>query len=482
MKVGSWGSVAARAGTATPLLLFVALVPTAVLGGFRYGGHDASRLLQLGVLLIGAVLFCVSQFKAEPARRHAGPWIWAAGALALASVGASAMPLMALRELALMLGLVVITLATADGLTHDADSRLAGAAVLGACALYAFVLTLLSTLPVMAGQSLAWQNLAVGYDNYRFFNHVQTVALPLLALLATRTRRWSPPWFAAWFALSVYAAFVWCSGARGTVIAIAVAMLIALSALGIGNVWPLGRTLMLAAVAGALVYIAFILGPGWVGHPLSTGAERSVASLTSDSARLQLWRIALDQIAGSPWLGVGPMHYAHEPNPKAAHPHNVYLQVAAEWGLPMLMLLLAVVARSLVRMARSIRASTTASARAEGAALWLACIALLIDGLVSGNFVMPVAQMWIALCVAWSLAWNRRHSVPAPCAAAPSPAAAPGRWRARLAGMAVLISQVWLLTAVWPEAADLTSHLRHVQRDLVHNAKSNPRFWSDGWF
>lgn len=462
-----------------PLLVFIALVPVGTQAISRLGGHDMARLLQLLVLACACTLYVARQFTPRYARPVPHPAVLAVlAALTIASVAAAAMPAMALREVALFLALAAAVAVTADSLGADAGRR-AGLAVLAGCGIYAAVLCVIAALALLNRQTLAWAELAVGYDNYRFFNHAQTVALPLLALLALDARRRSAPWWVAWFSMVVYVAFLVCSGARGTVVALAAAGLVAWAALGANTVWPVIRTLLVAGLAGGLLYaLAFHALPSLAVDQQVSTPNRSVASLGSDSARLQLWRIALDQIQDAPWLGVGPMHYAHQPNPKAAHPHNIYLQLAAEWGLPMLLLVCGMVAKGLVGMARSVRATTSEPSRREGAALFVGCVALLADGSVSGNFVMPVPQMWIVLCIAWAVAWSRTHGPSAPRAAA----AAGSPWTGRLVAGLALAALLWLIGAVWDEASDLPAHLEHVRRDLVGNAKTNPRFWSHGWF
>jgi O-antigen ligase len=462
-----------------PLLVFIALVPVGTQALSRLGGHDTARLVQLLVLACACALYAARQFT--PRLASPVPHIAVLAAVATlsgASVAASAIPAMAGRELALFLALAAAVAVTADSLGANARRR-AGLAVLAGCGLYAALLCLLAALAVLSRQPLAWTELAVGFDNYRFFNHAQTVALPLLALLALDARRHSASWWVAWFSMVVYATFLVCSGARGTVVALAAASLVAGVVLGANTVWPVIRTLLLAGLAGCLLYaLTFHALPNWTGHPLVASPDRSIASLSSDNARLHLWRIALDQILSAPWLGVGPMHYAHYPNPKAAHPHNVYLQVAAEWGLPMLLLLCGMATKGLVRLVLAVRAASSQTVRREGVALFVACIALLADGSVSGNFVMPVAQMWIVLCIAWAVAWTRAQG---PAAPRPSPAAR-SPWAGRLVAGFALAAPLWLIGAVWDEASDLKAHLEHIRRDLVGNAKTNPRFWSHGWF
>ena len=62
-----------------------------------------------------------------------------------------------------------------------------------ASAAYVAVILLLVIAGYLAGQPLKRAELFVGYDSYRFFNHVQTAALPVavLALCVARRRTWS---------------------------------------------------------------------------------------------------------------------------------------------------------------------------------------------------------------------------------------------------------------------------------------------------
>jgi O-antigen ligase len=479
--IGSMQKLMSIARRDWPLQAFVVAVPTLVLaaGGGSY--HDASRLQQLGVLLAGALLMLTGWRSGE--WRVSRRWLaWTAGlaVLAVASVAGSAMPAMAWREVALTLGIAGLVAATAGGLGDGAERSLRrfGLAALVGSTLYAFVLCLLALTSIVDARALSWPDLALGYDNYRFFNHVQTVALPLLALQAQDARLGRPVRWAAWFAMAVYWAFVFCSGARGTAFAVFFAVAICVPFLGWRTGWSVIRALLVGAAAGAVAYVVlFFVLPVWAGYPVTVAADRAVASLTSDNARLLLWDVAMQQIMASPWLGVGPMHYAHYPNPKATHPHNIYLQVAAEWGIPMLIALLAMAGRGLLKLRQTIRSLPAGPVQSEGAGLWICCIAVLADGAVSGNFVMPVSQMWIAFALAWTIAWIRLHGSERDA----RPADRHSMTRSRLAAAVLALSQVWLIAAVWHEATDLDAHLSDVRKDLG-NAKKNPRFWSDGWF
>jgi putative inorganic carbon (hco3(-)) transporter len=463
------------------LWAYVALVPTAFLAAYGRSDHDATRALQLLALLLAAGALWTACWRQKDREIGSRPALWALviAALATASTAMSAMPAMALQEVALILGLIAVAVGAADEMVRH-GLRGARIAVLIGSGVYAFVLFALIAASVAGGANVVWSAMAVGYDNYRFFNHVQTAALPLLALQVIGAPRGGRGQWVAWFTMVVFWAFIICSSARGTALAIAAGVVVASAMTGVRAVWPLARTLGTSLLVGLLVYgLVFQWLPRLGLLALGEPAERSVASISSDSARLQLWQVAVDQIRSSPWLGIGPMHYAHQPNPKAAHPHNIYLQIAAEWGIPMLLALLALAGVGLAKLRAAIKRADGQAARAEGAGLLVACIAILADGAVSGNFVMPVAQMWIALVAAWAIAWTRRQGDASTPPLPRSPGVSLPRWAWP---SLVLASQVWLVAAVWDEIRDPAAHLKHVHRDLVQNAKSNPRFWSDGWF
>ena len=251
------------------------------------------------------------------------------------------------------------------------------------------------------GARLNRAELFVGYDNYRFSNHAQSAAVPLtvLAMTVAPPRSWLHP--LAWFAAIGGFALLFTVAGRGTLVGIVTGAVLIGALLGRASF----ATLRHPAIAAALGLLLFALLFGLL--PLLTGVTPEFsegyygARMGSVEARFFLWRIAQSYIERSPWLGIGPMHYAHFHNPEAAHPHNVYLQVAAEWGVPMLLLLVGLGVVALRRLALAVRRCPETRQRDCGIGLFLACVAIAVDGLFSGNFVMPVSQVWIAFTFGW---------------------------------------------------------------------------------
>jgi O-antigen ligase len=452
------------------IALYLVAVPLASVGIERWSGHDLARAAQVA-LGLACALACVGQPPPWP--RWATAPLAAGAALALAAVLMAPLPAMALRELALSLGLIAVValIATVPG-TARIGLRVV---VVVATALYVTVILLIVITVIASGSTPSRIDLFIGYDNLRFYNHVQTVAMPLTLAAAAwpgLPRAWR--WMAAWAGVG-NGVLLFVAAGRGTFIALVVAAVVVLGLVG-RRAWPVVRRLALVLAAGAALFaLLFLVWPWWAHGTQPPMADYGAARLGSDQSRLYLWHAAWQQILQAPWLGVGPMHYAHIPNAKAAHPHNVVLQVAAEWGLPMALLCIATATGLFAKLIQAVRRQDLDPASGRvGMALALGCVAVAADGLVSGNFVMPVSQVWIAVLVGCSLAWWRQHG------AAHKPGVRsmlPGR----VAAVLVLVSQLWLVVQVAPEVLDLPAHLQQTMEHFPRESMQ-PRFWSIGRF
>jgi O-antigen ligase len=131
----------------------------------------------------------------------------------------------------------------------------------------------------------------------------------------------------------------------------------------------------------------------------------------NDFARVYLWERALADIRAHPWLGLGPMHYALAGNPYAAHPHNSALQVAAEWGVPTLVILSALIVAVVAARWQDVRQRSATESDPSAVALvavaLCAVIAGVVDSLVSGTLVMPVSQTWWLVAAGLAMAGPR---------------------------------------------------------------------------
>lgn len=336
-------------------------------------------------------------------------------------------------------------------------------------ALYTSLVFTLYMLSLASRELLDARALIFGFDNPRFLNHVQTVAIPLLWVTATsdRQRYWRRIAIAAAVLQVALAALML---ARATFLA----WVVALAAMNIVRERRVSRMGWLCLVAGLLCAVLAFIG---LPAALELAWNPSFASskeLGAAHSRDRLWTIAIDQLLQSPWLGQGPMHFAAEPNPKAAHPHSLYLQLAAEVGLPAAALLICLLFAPLLQGLRRLRFADTCSPLLAGALA--AALAATIDAGFSGNFVMPLSQLWIAA------AWGMLTGSLATRAKTQYETTEPGRSiSSRTVVALLLVTQLGLCTAVSIQALREPPRMRTESPTPTPGETYRPRFWLNGW-
>lgn len=452
------------------LAAFLLSMPHVAVHVAGWTGHDLARAAEMPMMLLCALACATGPMRLRPTHTA---WLAMGGLLAGASVTLAPRPDMALRELALFVGMAVIAGCVAA--QRDGGVGVLRAAAAG-LALYAVATLLVAVAAVLAAPAPSRMDMFAGYDNPRFLSHVLTPALPIA--LALRLDPGSTP---AWrrladLALWAGAALVFIAAGRATMLALAAGTVMALMLLG-RRAWPAAGRLLTALACGALLFtLLFVVLPDLLHGQPAPAADYAAARLGSDEARGYLWRTAWAQIQAAPWLGIGPMHQAHLPNVKAAHSHNIVLQIAAEWGLPMALLLAGAGGAALVAFGRRLRRQAEDAPRArQGIALGVGLVAVGVDSMASGNFVMPMSQVWIAVLAGLALGWWRQGA-----ASADDVAASPGRvsrWPQILA--------LGLLVLAFVPALRETRGLpqRMVDQQALHpTERIQPRFWSSGRF
>jgi O-antigen ligase len=473
--------VCSRVAVAAYLFLVPLLLP--VPAGLL--SHDAARLAQVfiaAVCALGVVEHWLTTTHSAGQRRSAVVWLLAVAIVVGGGLSCiyAAHPVWALRELGLWVGMFFVTLAVAA----DRNGRvlLYWAAVAGTL-LYNVVSLLMPVLALLLGERPGSPD-ALDYNNVRFLNHVQTVALPLIAAGAVTMAQTVRSRFVVNAALVTGFVLLFFTGGRATAVALTIACLLAAPFPPPSPLPPppppraglaLIQHLALTALMGALLYFILLRWmPATLGlSGYQEGLMDRAGDLGSAERRLYLWRLALDALAASPWVGIGPMHYAHQPNGEAAHPHNIYLQVMVEWGVITSTAVFLAVLFSLWAFVRRIRNRERRNDAREGVG-WLVClIAILVDGGASGNFVMPVSQVWIAVCVGWALQWWQ-------CSAFSARALPHSLWvgRGMTVGAALLV--IWLAADTALQAPRLGG-INEASR-AMSPGRLNPRYWSSGWF
>lgn len=469
-------------GTIQALLVIAAMV-----AGFLWSsGHDDQRCVELGLLALLTAFMVTRRDTADyiagldPVARLCLGAFFAIGAFSALNAYS---PVQALYEWSMLLLLLLASASLAAGLSRAGGSGLLTvlqcAGIAGA--LYSLRVVLVYAASLSAGHQLDMQELGAGFSNIRFFNHVQTVLLPLIVLLHLQAPKRSVlRW--AWFALAAFWwALLFVSEARASILALGAGCVMVL-VVRRAHARSFLKAMALTALAGGIVYVlGFILLPMLAGlRPFNAAAnvmQRTAIDLTS--GRNQLWQLSYELIAAHPWLGVGPQHFAHYGVALSfgAHPHNFVLQIGAEWGVPALMCLLGTIGIGmwgLIRIGTRIARSDLSNQQIL-AVLLATGTAILVDGLFSGVIVMPQSQMVILLYLGYAGGWARAWSNDT----APRSSKALHWLTACLGIMAVC----GLAAAVGPNLAAHALQEPLTPTELAANPKLYyPRLWKAGFF
>lgn len=454
------------------------LIPT------HLSAHDHTRLVELFVLAAASLHWSWTRTRDAVAGRGTtgSPAVRVSIAILLALVGASALhatyPLIAVRELLLFAGLLCCSQVVARVMVRqDQFVLLLRTLMLGALLYASTVLTLMAMTLLTGGPFDPWVAL-IGFDNPRFLNHTQTVALPLITVVAASDT--DPRWRrAALLTLVLSGMLLFLTYGRATMLALMVGLVTARWAFGRqANAYAL-RALLPTLLGMALMWLIYLQWMQKAGYNIQVG------ELVRPHHRGHLIGQAIKLWKSSPWLGVGPMHFSHWEDGDAAHPHNIYAQTLAEYGLPAALLLLGGAAVWAVKQLRALRRVPPATA-AFAVGLWGALVGLAVDGGFSGNFVMPVSQLWIALAVGLVRAFVSVHGL----SAQHNVVARPSGWGIRVARPAaawVLVVLMGGLTAqsawlCWRTPFPSMETSGPIQGEWRVVTTVNPRFWSTGFF
>lgn len=333
--------------------------------------------------------------------------------LGMVSVGGAALPRPALREFSLFLLTAVLAVAIAGvrrrvGPRFDRDAL---TILLVAAILYTLIFLGLRVAGFGPFQyRLRTYGAMYGFSNPRMFGQYVVWTFPLLVAAVTAlddgrrvTRSLILITAACWWALTIEA------GGRASIGAGPLTLVLVTIVAGrASRVWT--KTAAIAIAGGTALWFGAIqlerllTGTGGVG--LSTSAQRALERGATDAVyRPVFWGEAWQMLVSRPFFGVGPEHFAfHRVESGAAAPHNVPLQLAAEWGVPAAILLIAAVGWGVVAWVRRTRqlgpAGTDAALRTG---LFAAATGAGLISLVDGVIVTPIGQVLLAIVAGWMI-------------------------------------------------------------------------------
>lgn len=396
MKYWALSAIIAISAVITGLLIFIAHPD--------FTWHDQQRLGLITVSVL-AMLALLSLSNSSVVRFDS-IWVWpAVGILTLGAISVSfaKYPLWAATEYGLLFACIGISAFVFVAMSQFGDRADLILGSLLRLLLAGMVLQFyVSIFSAVAHADLFYTpwNLLDGFSNMRFQGQFLTIAVPLL-WAALRLPDSSNVRYPLWLDITLMvslSSMVFVAGTRGTIAAwLAIAILFFVFD---GGARKIAIRMLVVITIGFVVAWLVLNSLNWV-----TGqtAEYRFASeqVFGLSAREALWRQAWEKIIESPWLGVGPMHFASLGNPVGAHPHQALLQIACEWGLPVFFMIMTVVVTWLARVVAEVRSTDESEASALRWALLFAVLSSLVQSMVDGVLVMPYPQLWLAIVVGW---------------------------------------------------------------------------------
>jgi O-antigen ligase len=482
-RFAALGWPARLAGGLCAALWLADLLVAPTLGiGWIDSWHNEQRAIEIVLLsltpLLLAVALCDPLFRARLPPVH---WtVPAFFALGVASAASARHAGAADAEVALHLLLLLLLLFSAGICAADppAALRWLRRAARLLLAVYVAGVAVRYAAAVAIGQPLDQFVLLLGYANIRHPSALHALLIPLAATWDADGEPSPLARTANWSLLACVWAINLALGTRAIWFAFAIGFALLWPLLGRRAIAPLVRVLAGTAAAGVVLYVlVFKFLPVWIGIG-ETFAARDLDQLAWGSNRELLLRSSWEAIRAAPWLGIGPMQFAAIPGVWAAHPHDWILQVASEWGLPALLLLLAGMLGFFWRALRlysRLPAQGPAPAPADLATLLVVGTVALVYGLVDGSLVMPISQSAAAILLGTLLGF----------VSAADPAAPPAAGGKRVArvrmGLAAILTAV-AIVELGRYAID-TLPAATASEDAQHFVQTRvlwPRFWSDG--
>lgn len=231
--------------------------------------------------------------------------------------------------------------------------------------------------------SFLWKECFVFSGHPRFWNHVQVATVPVLAACAIRARLGYSLLVFLGLSLTFYVALV--SQGRGVWLAILLALGMFLLLFGRESRRP-----MFVLISGLLT-ASFLYGLDVFGGE-STVLDRGFSS----SGRIGIWSFSLERILERPWFGWGAYAFADSavvPTRFPAHPHQIVLQLAFEYGVPLALFVVSAVVFLFHRVYLLMRRTKDY----EGRVYLCALFGLAVNAQYSGVLTMPLGQFVVVV-------------------------------------------------------------------------------------
>jgi O-antigen ligase len=433
------------------------------------GAYDGTRSLQL--LLLGLVsTLAILARKAMLDLVMSSPLRVKVGLLSVLSIGIASAVFAPVTEMAfleisqyLLLFLLVLAVASHSGRDRAQADKVLLIPFVGSALLFVLSFAVAQLGYLTIGGTFPWITPFMNIGNVRHFSQYQAYTLPLL-VLPLLVFKVPARWKVAMFLIaSMWWMLQFCTGTRAVWVGIAAAaFLVGMFLRDPGRQWL--RYQAAAATVGGVLY--FLLRPILKPPGLDSIAQRGL----DGSARGELWLRAWELIQQHPLLGVGPMHFSYENFKIAAHPHNIVLQFACEWGIPATLILMSLALWLLWKAFTATKRSTSSTDRNINVALFASLICGSTDAMFSGNNIMPLSQTTLFIIMGWYAGRLMAQTQ----LANPAPSREPALWQHALF-IAIVLGSLSIVTySAWEYLSKL-----QVQ-DASGIDYYHPRYWING--
>lgn len=309
------------------LSLLLITGPIILLGEVSW--HDQQRIIQILTSIISCIFLILNNRKSQISLQSQ-KIILLIVLLGVASTTCSKYPTWGFLEIANAISCLSIFMASKIALQDNRSYKLLLLSIVIICIIKTIQFYSAYVAAIVQGYDLDPLVLLDGFSNPRFFGQFQTITIPLIAYFLVSDSYGKKIKILAFLLLVAWWTISLAGGTRATWLAIATCIAIMLFFGKKGRSWSYWQcsSLLLSIFIYMLLFKAVPIFYG-----IEPGATRITASL---SLRDILWKQAIQVIINHPLLGIGPMQLASLSNGIAAHPHQIILQIAAEWGLPTL--------------------------------------------------------------------------------------------------------------------------------------------------
>ena len=370
----------------------------------KFSWHDSYRILQVFLIIISFIILLINK-KHVLFERYNQKLVFLFFVIGYFSSALSQRKIFALLETSLFVGLYSIYICIVEILekqdvkdVFDEIFLFVVPQVFVLC--FYFFLNYIFSITV--SHRIDFNEITPFFDNPRFMGQILTMLAPIFAsfLIIKNNKFLNTLFFLLW-------AVIVLNGTRGTWYSLAFLTIF----FCFFN--KLGVEIAKKQVIGLFWGVFFAFCMSWLipmvlnfdlgGSPV----ERLNLSLSS---REIIWLQSLCLIKENPFLGVGPMHFSGLNSIAGAHPHQLFLQIASEWGIPALIILIILIIKSFIPVLKNLRVEDEKISVEKVVYLGLvsSVTASLLQSMVDGVFVMPLTQTFLTIVMALLTVLHRK--------------------------------------------------------------------------